>query len=91
MPIASLDDFHPDQLVENLEVFEQLLDLRRNLQSKAGFDRAAKEVLSWSGEEALPAAREKAARLGGADRPQAVRFRPADRAAGAGARPRPTI
>ncbi|MBV8912534.1 MAG: type VI secretion system contractile sheath large subunit, partial [Acetobacteraceae bacterium] len=60
VPIKSLDDFHPDQLVENLELFEQLLDLRRNLQSKAGFDRAAKEVLSWAGEEALPTARPKA-------------------------------
>src|SRR3954447_11507613 len=59
VPIKSLDDFHPDQLVENLEIFEQLLDLRRNLQSKSGFDRAAKEVLSWAGEDALPAAREK--------------------------------
>ncbi len=40
--------------VETLELFEQLLALRRNLQSKAGFDRAAKQVLSWAGEEALP-------------------------------------
>ncbi len=60
VPIKSLDDFHPDQLVENLELFEQLLDLRRNLQSKAGFDRASKEVLSWAGEEPLPEMREKA-------------------------------
>ena len=59
VPIGELDDFHPDQLAENLEFMEQLLDLRQNLQSKAGFDRAAKEVLSWSGEEALPAMREK--------------------------------
>ncbi len=53
-PIKSMDDFHPDQLVENLPVFEELLQLRRNLGSKAGFDRAAKQVLSWSGEEMLP-------------------------------------
>jgi len=52
--IASVEDFHPDQLVEGLELFEQLITLRRNLGSKAGFDRAAKEVLSWSGEELLP-------------------------------------
>ncbi len=52
--IGSLDDFHPDQLVENVELFKSLLDLRRNLGSKSGFDRAAKEVLSWSGEEPLP-------------------------------------
>lgn len=56
VPLASLDDFHPDQLVENVELFESLLDLRRNLSSKAGFARAAKEVMSWSGEEALPRA-----------------------------------
>jgi type VI secretion system protein ImpC len=52
--IASIEDFHPDQLVESLELFAQLTTLRRNLGSKAGFDRAAKEVLSWSGEELLP-------------------------------------
>lgn len=60
-PIKSMDDFHPDQLVENLELFEELLSLRRNLQSKTGFDRAAKEVLSWSGEEALPPPARKSA------------------------------
>jgi type VI secretion system protein ImpC len=53
-PIRSMDDFHPDQLVENLAVFEELLQLRRDLQGRAGFDRAAKTVMSWSGEEALP-------------------------------------
>jgi type VI secretion system protein ImpC len=49
-----MDDFHPDQLAENLSVFEELLQIRRNLQSRAGFDRAAKEVLSWADETALP-------------------------------------
>ena len=53
-PIKAMDDFHPDQLVENLPVFEELLQLRRNLASKAGFERAAKQVLSWSGQEMLP-------------------------------------
>ena len=61
-PIKSLDDFHPDQLVENLPVFEELLRLRRDLQSRAGFERAAKQVLSWSGETALPAATERRSR-----------------------------
>src|ERR1700722_18299267 len=55
-PIGSMDDFHPDQLVENLPVFQELLQLRRGLQSRAGFERAAKEVLSWAGETALPPA-----------------------------------
>ena len=54
IPIASMDDFHPDQLVENVPVLAGLAKLRRDLQSRAGFDRAAKEVLSWSGETALP-------------------------------------
>lgn len=54
-PIKSLEDFHPDQLVENLPLFEELLQLRRDLQSRAGFERAAKHVMSWSGEVALPA------------------------------------
>ena len=52
--IASLDDFHPDQLAENLDFFGELRTLRRNLGSKQGFDRAAKQVLSWGGEEPLP-------------------------------------
>ena len=54
VPVASMDDFHPDQIVENVELFGELRSLRRNLGNKAGFDRAAKEVLSWSGEDALP-------------------------------------
>jgi len=54
VPIASLDDFHPDQLTENVELFESLIQLRQDLSSKAGFARAAKKVLSWSGERALP-------------------------------------
>ena len=66
VPIASMDDFHPDQIVENVELFASLRDLRRNLGSKAGFDRAAKEVLSWSGETALPPLPRRAA---GADVP----------------------
>jgi type VI secretion system ImpB/VipA family protein len=61
VPIASMDDFHPDQIVENVELFSSLRDLRRNLGTKAGFDRAAKEVLSWSGESALPPLPRKAA------------------------------
>ena len=53
-PIGSMDDFHPDQLAENLPIFAELLDLRRSLQSKSNFDRAARQVLSWSGEAPPP-------------------------------------
>lgn len=61
-PIRSMDDFHPDQLVENLPIFSELLDLRRNLQSRTGFERAARQVLSWSGETALPPVRARRGR-----------------------------
>ncbi len=61
VPVASMDDFHPDQIVENVELFGELRSLRRNLGNKATFDRAAKEVLSWGGEEALPPQSRKSA------------------------------
>ena len=61
VPIASMDDFHPDQLAENVEFFETLLSLRKNLANRASFERASREVLSWSGEEPLPAAPRRAA------------------------------
>lgn len=54
VPIGALDDFHPDQLVENVELFGTLLQFRRDLASRTGFARASKEVLSWSDEVALP-------------------------------------
>ncbi|HET8995253.1 MAG TPA: type VI secretion system contractile sheath large subunit [Acetobacteraceae bacterium] len=52
--IGAIDDFHPDQLAENLDVFGELRTLRRNLGNRASFDRAAKQVLSWGGEAPLP-------------------------------------
>ena len=52
--VGSIDDFHPDQLADNLDVFGELRTLRRNLGNRASFDHAAKEVLSWGGEEPLP-------------------------------------
>lgn len=54
VPVAGLDDFHPDQLVEALPLFEELMTLRRNLGSRAGFERAMKQVLGWAGAEPLP-------------------------------------
>ena len=61
VPINAMDDFHPDQIVENVDLFAKLRDLRRNLASRTGFDRAAKEVLSWSGAAPLRRAPRKAA------------------------------
>jgi len=47
--IASLDDFHPDQLYNNLAVFSELSGLRSRLKNTSTFAAAAKEVQSWSG------------------------------------------
>jgi len=70
VPIGAMDDFHPDQLVEQLPVFENLLNLRRRLQSRTGFASAAKEVLSWAGAEPLrrPASRRSRGGAVAADR-----------------------
>jgi type VI secretion system protein ImpC len=61
VPIGSMDDFHPDQLVGNVEFFESLLSLRKNLNNRATFERASRTVLSWSGEKPLPRHRRRAA------------------------------
>jgi predicted component of type VI protein secretion system len=58
--LASLDDFHPDQLAEALDLFGELSTLRRNLGNRASFDRAAKAVLAWGGEAPLPPSPRKA-------------------------------
>jgi type VI secretion system protein ImpC len=52
--LDEMDAFHPDQLVEAVELFGRLRELRRGLASKAGFERAAKDVLSWGGAAPLP-------------------------------------
>jgi type VI secretion system protein ImpC len=62
VPIRCMDDFHPDQLIEAVPVLASLLEMRRSLQSRSGFDRAAKEVLSWSDEIPLPPAPSRRAR-----------------------------
>jgi type VI secretion system protein ImpC len=61
VPIGSMDDFHPDQLAENVEVFASLLSLRKNLNNRTTFERASRTVLSWTGEKPLPRHRGKAA------------------------------
>jgi type VI secretion system ImpB/VipA family protein len=60
VPIGSMDDFHPDQLVANVALFEELRGLRRNLNNRAGFEKAAKQVMSWSGAEHLAAPKRRA-------------------------------
>lgn len=49
VPIGGMDDFHPDQLFEKVDVFTELGALRRRLQSSATAEKAIKEVQSWAG------------------------------------------
>ena len=42
--IGELDDFHPDRLLESVPAFEQLKDLRAQLQDPASFRRAARRL-----------------------------------------------
>jgi type VI secretion system protein ImpC len=47
--ISSMDDFHPDELYDRLEIFSRLSGLRRQLTNSATFAKAAKEVQAWLG------------------------------------------
>ncbi|MGL4511470.1 MAG: type VI secretion system contractile sheath domain-containing protein [Lacipirellulaceae bacterium] len=47
LEFASLDDFHPDELYDKVEVFAELASLRRRLKSSSTFAAAAAEVQSW--------------------------------------------
>lgn len=47
IPITQLDDFHPDQLYQNVDVFSQLRSLRNRLKNNKTFAEAAKELLAW--------------------------------------------
>jgi type VI secretion system protein ImpC len=52
--IAALDDFHPDRIYQQVELFQQLRSLRRRLQESSTFDAAAAEVRSWRAKPAAP-------------------------------------
>ncbi len=49
IPIASMDDLHPDQLYSKLPIFSELSGLRQRLKTQSTFAKAAKEVQAWSG------------------------------------------
>lgn len=44
---ANLDDFHPDELFEKLDIFESLRKLRRQLLNPNLCDQAIEEINSW--------------------------------------------
>lgn len=45
--ISELDDFHPDRLFEQLELFAELASLRRRLQNPAACGDAVEELSPW--------------------------------------------
>jgi type VI secretion system protein ImpC len=45
---SNLDDFHPDQILNRLEVFQKLKVTRKMLQDPATFSEAASQVRSWA-------------------------------------------
>ena len=53
VPIRSLEDFHPDQLYQNVPIFEKLVSLRNKLQDSATFAKAAAAVRSLAGDPDL--------------------------------------
>lgn len=53
IPIGSMDDFHPDEIVENVDVFEELLALRRRLDS-GRWESAAAELGGWEVQDDAP-------------------------------------
>ncbi len=55
-----LDDFHPDQIYLQSELFADLRELKRKLEQPATFDEAAREIRKWNGREAASVAAPKA-------------------------------
>src|SRR5262245_11641432 len=51
LTVASLEDLHPDRLIEQLEVFKTFHTLRRRLHDPEGFRTAAAEVRRWMATE----------------------------------------
>jgi type VI secretion system protein ImpC len=54
--MRELDDFTPDRLLAEVNVFEQLRNTRRRLLKPATFDQAAAEVRAWAVAKPAPAA-----------------------------------
>lgn len=56
--LTEIDDLHPDQLFDKLEIFSELADLRKRLDNGKTFKAAAKDLQNWleARGEAVPAA-----------------------------------
>ena len=55
--IGSMDDFHPEQLHEQVSLFGELSGLRQRLKTSSMFAKAAQELQTWAGQipVAIPA------------------------------------
>ncbi|MCM2369906.1 type VI secretion system contractile sheath domain-containing protein [Aporhodopirellula aestuarii] len=53
IPLTEMDDFHPDQLYDQLDVFSKLAGLRKKLADNSTFEGAARAVQSLCGTDAV--------------------------------------
>lgn len=58
--LGSLDEFHPDHLYSSQEIFARLRELRRQLDTPAGLEKAAAELGMAASPNAVPAKPKKA-------------------------------
>ncbi len=54
LSFKTLEDFHPDQIYDQVELFSALRSTRQRLQNRSSFDMAAAEVRSWATGSAPP-------------------------------------
>ena len=69
MRFRELDDFHPDRIYQQNELFERLRDIRRKLETPATFGEAAAEIGSWSKAQIPPAVTARAVQAAEPERP----------------------
>ena len=56
LQFSELDDFHPDRIYQQSQLFQQLREARRKLEDPKTFAEASAEIQGWSQEPIAPAA-----------------------------------
>jgi type VI secretion system protein ImpC len=69
MHFRELDDFHPDRIYQESQLFQPLREVRRKLEEPATFAEAAAEIRAWAKEPTPPAASERISPPQKAERP----------------------
>ncbi len=77
-----LEDFHPDHLIQNLEIFAPFCRIRRELLDPATFEQAASTVKSWPIWQADSAAGDQQSEKGGDQAPPAEKMSDIERLLG---------